>query len=337
MELISPAVQQHVSNYQNKVNQNPVDSEIKTNSQTTSFGQKSNKAEANKNVDADKNSKKKKIIIGAAIGAAAIGICAVLLYKHKQAKVLKTMPEELKDVFENVKGKDGKEFIDSAYDGIKKYMGLDNFAPKEVTLTNNADGIFDTIKGGYSFYSNKIEYTKGFKDKLSKAKKFNMLSHELKHSRQYADILKTEGLGAEALAEALAEQSLNAPGLLGKSYIQIIKEGFPPEKAAKEIASTRASRIDEYLKKINEHYSDFIQNGKKYAANSPEGLHAKEYLKAIKQYEGLNILGMGGEKYRSNLIEVEAYSFGEKMEKLFNYKTPFFSKLKDFIRLARVN
>ncbi len=36
----------------------------------------------------------------------------------------------------------------------------------------------------------------------------------------------------------------------------------------------------------------------------------------MKNYEGLNAFGFGSEKYRNNPLEVEAYAFGDNIEKI---------------------
>ena len=55
----------------------------------------------------------------------------------------------------------------------------------------------------------------------------------------------------------------------------------------------------------------------KIKATSPEGIKAAQQFEAMKNYEGLNAFGFGSENYRNNQLEVEAYAFGDNIEKLF--------------------
>ena len=145
-------------------------------------------------------SKRNKILAGLAIATTAL-VIGISVYKKKKA--LNSIPPELKELFNSLKEKSGKEYIDDAYSGLVKHMGLDDIAPKSVNLTDNADGIF-SITGGYNPLENTIEYSKGFSKRLNKEQQFNMLSHELTHCKQFTQVIRTEGLGVEALAEGIA-------------------------------------------------------------------------------------------------------------------------------------
>ena len=116
-----------------------------------------------------KKNKKKKAIIAAAVVTAAI-VAGAIAYKYHQHKIGSTTPKDLKDLFNKLKHKKGEDFVNSAYEGIRDHMNLTGIAPESVRLTDKADGIFNTITGGYNPIDNTIEYSKGFLTKLTKCK-----------------------------------------------------------------------------------------------------------------------------------------------------------------------
>lgn len=91
-------------------------------------------------------SKRNKIIAGLALAAGAV-LVGVAVYKKKKA--INEIPKDLQDLFKSLKNKNGKEFIDDAYSGLVKHMGLDDIAPANVEITDKADGLFNAVTGGF--------------------------------------------------------------------------------------------------------------------------------------------------------------------------------------------
>lgn len=64
-------------------------------------------------------------------------------------------------------------------------------------------------------------------------------------------------------------------------------------------------------------------------------MQAKKYVEAINDYEGIGLFGIGSEKYRANLLEQEAYSFGDKMEEAYHTMQKPLSALIDNLKIWR--
>ncbi len=251
-----------------------------------------------------KQSKKNKIIKGLLITAGVLIICPAV---YKKKKATDSVPKELKGLFNSLKGKNGEEFADDAYDGLVKYMGLGGIAPEKVNLTNKDDILGVVVTGGFYPYENSIKYSKGFTKILTKKQQFNMLSHELKHCEQFNKIIRTEGLGIEGLAGILSENACN-----NKSFF----DGVSKADLKKEI-------IPELEKK----YAKTLSLPK-FAPDSPEGLQAEKYAEAFKKYD----IRYGSKEYRNNLLEQEAYKYGSMMGRTFNSVQSPAVSAKDYLR-----
>lgn len=271
---------------------------------------------------------KKKLVTGLALigGAALIGVA---IYKKK--KSLNTIPKELRELYKSIKHKNGQEFIDDAYSGLVKYMDLDGIAPSRVNLTNKPDGLFNSITGGFMIQSNSIEYSQGFKTKLTKPQQFNLLSHELFHCKQFNQIIRTEGLGIEALTDAYTNTMLQK-NILGQNMKETLVKKYGESEAIRILKEKKDSLMQEYMPKLKECYNKTLQLSK-FAADSPEGIQAKKYADALSHYEGLGLLGTAGELYKANLLEQEAYKYGETMQKAFETMQNPISALLDMARV----
>lgn len=275
-------------------------------------------------------SKRNKIIAGAALAAGAV-LVGIAVYKKKKA--INEIPKDLQDLFKSLKNKNGKEFIDDAYSGLVKHMGLDDIAPANVEITDKADGLFNAVTGGFYPQENAIKYSKGFPTKLTKQQQFNMLSHELKHCKQFNQIVQTEGLGVEALADSIAGNSLQK-NIFGMDIKETLTKEVGEEEAIKMINQEKEKRCAKLVTELKEKYSKTLSLDK-FAADSPEGLQAKKYVEAINDYEGIGLFGVGSEKYRANLLEQEAYSFGDKMEEAYHTMQKPLSALIDNLKIWR--
>ena len=111
---------------------------------------------------------------------------------------------------------------------------------------------------------------------------------------------------------------------------------MPIGKCTKEqleqlIEQEKASELKLVLEKLKQNHAGSL-NAPKIAAKSAEGIQAAKYIEAIKKYEGL-MFGIGGKEYRENLLEVEAYAFGDKMGEMFGTFQTIPSKISDIFRV----
>jgi len=262
-------------------------------------------------------SKKKKIGIIAGVTAAAIGVTAGILIaikSHNKAKALKSIPEELKAIFKELENENGDDFVNKAYSKLKAHMNLEGIAPEKIDR-QGPDKAF-SITGGYSPSLNTIGYTDGFFDKLSKNQQLNFLSHELKHAEQASKIIRSGFI--EDYAQAWAESNV------ANAAKDPMNFGFQMNMKAAE----NNGQLDEFMKATTNFYKDSILTDMKkghertlemlkFEKGSSEYQEAQNYLKAAKNYEGIGFFGIGGANYKNNPLEVEAYSYGDKTEKMY--------------------
>jgi hypothetical protein len=240
------------------------------------------------------------------------------LFKSTKNAKFKTLNPEYKPLLAKLEGKSGKEFIDTAYENTVKHLKLDGIAPKSLKI-NGSDGVM-SIKGGYNYIDNTIEYSQGFLEKLPPKQQMNLIAHELKHCEQFSNILRTENITTNDYARAIAENSLKQA--LDKSsfdfslkyaYKKALEQGKGEEFIAKQLDELTKS----YVSKIETNFSEVLKLPK-IKASSPEGIKAAQHFEALKKYEGIDLFGFGSENYRNNPLEVEAYAFGDNIEKIFN-------------------
>ncbi len=257
-----------------------------------------------------------KVGIGAAILSAltAVGIFVISKGKAKKSaqKALSEIPDELKGIFVKLQKEDGENFIHKAYDELVDYMGLPTIAPKNI-LNAGEDGL--SITGGYDPINNTIGYSQGFFTKLDKKQQLNLLSHELKHCEQFSKILRSEDLGVEKYADAIANRAVDA-ALSDNSFDFMLKSQYQKAVAAgvgeEFIESLRKNTYEQQLSILKKNFSDVLDLPK-FKSGSIESEDAKKYLEAYKNYEGLGFIGLGSEKYKNNPLELEAYAYGEKI------------------------
>lgn len=228
------------------------------------------------------------------------------------------IPEELQVKFEKLKGLEGDAFVNAAYTEMVDYMGLNGIAPKNITKNNEPEGLAPAI-GGFNPATNEISYSKGFWTNLTPSQQLNLLAHELKHCEQFANVLSTEGISVEDVSGKFIDSTIN----------QILEHPMNNLSFYTDYTYAESSGMgEEFLQKAKEfsvkQMSDSMRESyklvldrPKFKADSLEGQKAHEYLEAIGNYEGLGFLGIGSEAYENNLLEVEAYAWGNKICKLY--------------------
>lgn len=276
-----------------------------------------NTATATKPIQNDKfesSSKKKKTLgIAAGILTVGIGITALIIAKNKKAAA-KKIPDDMKALFDSLKGKDGEDFVNTAFNKLKEYMHLEDIAPKEIGRLG-ADKMMG-IQGGYNPVKNTISYTDGFYTKIPKDLQFNLLSHELKHAEQTSKIIRS-GMAdeySEAWATSMTMRMFNDPLNIPA---QMLKNQEKAKGKELELYEGLINKNKEMVK--NEMAVTHEQEFKmpKYIEGSPEFEDAKKYIKATKNYEGVSSLGFASKEYKENPLEVEAYAFGKDMQNKF--------------------
>lgn len=259
-------------------------------------------------------SKKKKVGIAAAFIATTAIVIGLLVNKHIKAKELKKIPEEFRTIFKDLKNETGDNFVNKAYNKLKKYMKLEGIAPEKIGRSGPDKGL--GVQGGFNPTKNTIEYSDGFFTKVDRATQFEMLAHELKHAEQTSKIIRSGKIDdyAQAWAECNVEHAKNDPLNVSFSmaYNNAKNKGFEKEFIENTTQSTKNMILDE-MKKSHENTLKMPQ----FKEGSPEYIDAEKYIEASRNYEGLGLFGLGGEKYKNNPLEKEAYGFGEQMKKFF--------------------
>ena len=235
----------------------------------------------------------------------------------KSVIISKNIPSEYKAIFADLEGKTGQEFVDTAYGNMVNHMKLNGIAPKRITINAN-DGVM-SVTGGYDYINNTIKYSQGFLEKLTPQQQMNLISHELTHCKQFSNILRTENIGVNEYAKAIAKNSLkkaldksSLDFVLKNKYEKALEQGKGEEFIKKIVDSWTKQLVPE----IETNFSEVLKLPK-IKASSPEGIKAVKDFNAMKNYEGLDMLGFGSQNYRNNPLEVEAYNFGDNIEKLF--------------------
>lgn len=267
-------------------------------------------------------SKGKKITIATA-AAALLGIGALVITRGKaaakaaqKAKLLADIPPELQTRFSAIKDLKGKEFVDRAYSELVEYMGLKGVAPKEVAI-KNTDGLLG-VTGGYNFIDNTIEFSEGFLTKLNKERQIGLMAHELRHCKQYTDMLRTEGITVEKYVESAVKSMMDGAknNALNFQYQAAYNKAKEQGRLQEFLENVKKQWTEDLSKQVRENYKDVLAMPK-IKADSPEGIKAHENLKAMSEYVGLGFLGTGSDAYRNNPLEVDAYAFGDKIREMF--------------------
>ena len=260
-------------------------------------------------------SKKKKGIIAAGIATAAV-VIGVLVNKHIRAQQLKKVPEEFKTIFKDLRNETGDNFVNKAYDKLKKYMKLEGIAPEKIGRSG-PNPRANAVQGGFNPSLNTIQYTDGFFTDLDRATQFELLAHELKHAEQTSKIIRSGKL--DEYAQAWAEYNVNTEKnnplniSFGFAYTQAKSSGKEKEFLEKVTQNSK----NKILASMKENHKGSLEMPK-FEPGSPEYQDAEKYIEATRKYEGLGFMAIPGENYRNNPLEKEAYGFGAKMKKFFN-------------------
>lgn len=258
----------------------------------------------------------KKIFLGIGLGIVALLVAAKLIQQHR-IKELAKIPEELKVIFEELKGKDGNDFINLAYKKLKVYMKLDGIAPEIVGYSGKEKG--KTIIGGHNVLENTIKYTDGFFDnKYSKKKQIGLLAHELVHAKQAEKVIRAGML--EEYADAIAYNTLEqhkAEPLLDMMFTIAYKDAKKVGKEKEFLEQQQKLIKQNYLDKIKQTHESTLKLPK-YKVNAPEIEEAKKIVEARKVYKPFDDNPLADNKeYYENYMEKEAYAYQRQLQKWY--------------------
>lgn len=266
---------------------------------------------ATTNSEKNKTFKNAKVAIGIGIIATAIATTAIIAIRNK-SKINK-IPKELRTLFEELKHEKGENFINKSYSKLKTYMKLDDIAPKKIIYNNNKSAF--AVTGGFNPSLNTIEYSNNFKQ-LSQAEQFELLAHELKHSEQISKIIRSGKMSeyAEAWATHSVEYAKNDP--LNINFKLACNGNKKLGKEKEFIENCINNSKQEIIDSMKISHANTLELPK-FHPSDKEYKDAEKYIEASRNYIGLDMLGIPSEEYKNNILEKEAYEYGEQMKKYF--------------------
>lgn len=204
---------------------------------------------------------------------------------------------DLAALFQNLKGKDGKDFAETAYKGLVKYFGLDDVAPKSLSWEQSEGR---PIVSDYKWYENKVVLYEDYFNKAPKEKQIGYIAHELTHLKQTTNILKTESLPLGNYAVAIAVSDFKAMMTRNPQMQNAYKTASLNGKG-KEFSTYMIQKgAAQTYKELNTVFADVLKQPK-HPLNSPEGQKAVNDVKAQAMYNGADL-----NEYNNCPLEKEA-------------------------------
>lgn len=262
----------------------------------------------------------KKIGIATGILATIGAITAIVitrgkaLQKAKMNKLLDEIPKDLQARFSKIKNLEGEAFTNKAYDELVEHMGLKGIAPKQIQF-EGAQGSMGHITGGYDSIENVITFTHNLKN-APKASQIELLSHELVHCKQFTNMLRTEGITVDMYVKSKVENMINIAKKNDFGFNLAYSRAERSGKLSEFMKNVRENWTKDCEKLVRKNFEDVLKMPK-FKVDSSEGVKALKDLQSVENYEGLGLLGLGSQAYKSHPHEVEAYGYGEKLAELF--------------------
>ena len=228
------------------------------------------------------------------------------------------------DEIKNLLSKNGVEFLQRSADYFKQKMGFsDNNFPPIVLM----EGTFGGAKSAYALEQNVVYLTNTFED-LPKPQLFGLLRHEFQHAIQNHIVLRTEGLGEEAVA-FYAEKAFDKQKSIllefAKNYSikELLAQSLINEYGVQLVSELRCAMqrddinaIDEILKQfkqgivagLNEFRKNLIKEQGLIKADSKIAKFAKEYFKDFKNidyFDENGKLDIGKHSFKASETEAE--------------------------------
>lgn len=209
----------------------------------------------------------------------------------------KKIDDSLNVLFQELQGKDGKEFAETAYNGLVKYFKLDDVAPKSLTWEQSEGR---PIVSDYRWYENKVVLYEDYFNKAPKEKQLGYIAHELTHLKQTTNILKTEGLPIENYAVAISISDFKAM-MTKNPQIQNAYKTATQNGKGKEFSTYMIQKgAAQTYKELNTIFADVLKQPK-HPLDSKEGQKAIKDVKAQAMYNGADM-----NAYNNNSLEKEA-------------------------------
>lgn len=211
--------------------------------------------------------------------------------------------KDLNNLFKKIENKKGEDFINTAYQELVKIMDLEGMAPKEITWEKNEGR---PIVGDYKFYNNTIVLYKDYFKKLDKATQIGILAHELTHCKQLCNMLSTEGISVEKIANAYAVSDLKAMLITNEKVKKMYSQAKSNGKEKEFLSYMTMVGTQKTKKELEEAHSETLKMPK-HPLNSKQGQKAQFDLVAQYNYNGADM-----KVYNACPLEKEAMKI-EKM------------------------
>lgn len=242
----------------------------------------------------DPNEKKKAILYFAAI--ISLGLTAAVIYS-KLKKYL--IPSELRTLFNELKNEEGKSFLDKAYKGLVKYMGLENIAPESINIATLEHG-----EAAYNFIDHTVTCDPKVFD-MPKDIQFSTLGHELKHCKQFTTMLRSKEVGVEHYAHILTLRELNSPKYIFKMAISSRWGGKTKDELYQELYS-------KYVDTVKTNFASVLEQPQINTDSRNMQSLIKKYIIGFATYD------LQSKNYDNNILEKEAYKWQVKLINMFN-------------------
>ncbi len=209
--------------------------------------------------------------------------------------------KDLSEVFKKIEDKKDFDFINSAYKELVKLMDLEGIAPEKISWEKNEGR---AIVGDYRFYDNSIVFYSDYFKKFDKATQLGFIAHELTHCKQLSNMLRTEGISVEKIANAYAVSDLKAMLInnekVKKMYNNAKKEGREREFISQMIAvGTKKTALE--LSVAHENTLKLP----KHPLNSKNGQKAQQDLIAQYNYNGADDVIYNNSPLEKEAIKIE--------------------------------
>lgn len=242
--------------------------------------------------------------------------------------------EEMKELF----AKDYHEFISGAHDLVLKHSGISSKLHPAIAWKND-----ETAFGLFYHPIRNVVYMDISLINTDKTKLFNLINHELKHWKQYLDILRTENLGSQTIKiqitkykEDLRNNFLKLFEQLAKGKTEdmsdaLIKNLKDHQRIYESDRKAFEQQLDNECQMLLEHLSKLqktaIEEIGLIKENSALAKKSKMYFEDVKSAMLDNPQNLDFGLYRTRLMEKEAYLTGDMAESEASGEC-LFSKLK---------
>lgn len=223
------------------------------------------------------------------------------IVKHSDTK-------DLSVVFEKIKGKDGIDFVNTAYTELVKYMDLEGVAPEKITWEKNEGR---AIVGDYRFYNNSVVFYSDYFMKMDKASQLGIIAHELTHCKQLENMLRTEGISVERIAYAYAVSDMRAMMVNNPKIQQMHAQAKANGKEKEFMQQMVALGTMKTTKELQEAHANTLKMPK-HSLNSEKGKKAQADLVAQFNYNGADM-----NTYNACPLEKEAMMMENKIKTAF--------------------